>query len=143
MIVKEDVSEEIVAEMTMERRVLVVDDDPDIACYMSTLFEDHGYEVRTADSGSAALAILEEFPADVLIVDVMLAGRSGLDLMVRLRQDPRYANLPIIVVTGNDEVLGDGGRSYMASHEGIRGADRVLGKPVEPEALLSSIAQLL
>ncbi len=128
--------------MTDKRvKVLVVDDDPDIVDYVSTLLTDHGYEVATAEGARAARQILEEFDADLLIVDVLLAGRSGLDLLVNLRQDQRWAELPIVVVTGNDQVVLDGARSYTDSVG--RGADSVLGKPVVPDELLETVARLV
>ena len=121
---------------TGKGRVLVVDDDRDTALYLSVLLEDNGYEVRTAEDEVEALSRLEEFPADTVIMDVLMPGRSGLDLLVKLRSSPRWSNLMVIVVTGNDRVLEDYGKSYLSLHKGIRGPDAVLGKPVDPEALL-------
>lgn len=121
---------------TKATRVLVVDDDQDTALYLSVLLEDNGYETRTAGDADAALSQLEEFPAEAVIVDVMMPGRSGLDLLVKLRTSPRWSDLPLIVVTGNDQVLEDLGMSYLSSHPGMRGPDAVLGKPVDTEALL-------
>jgi CheY-like chemotaxis protein len=118
------------------RRVLVVDDDQDTSDYLAVLLADNGYDVRTAANQAAALSRLEEFQADTVIMDVMMPGKSGLDLLVKLRSNPRWSDLSLIVVTGNDRVLEDHGKSYLASYEGLRGPDAVLGKPVDPEALL-------
>jgi CheY-like chemotaxis protein len=117
-------------------KVLVVDDDRDTALYLSVLLEDKGYEVRAAEDEAEALSQLEEFPADTVIMDVLMPGRSGLDLLMKLRSSPRWSNLMVIVVTGNDRVLEDYGKSYLSLHKGIRGPDAVLGKPVDQEALL-------
>ena len=121
---------------TVRGRVLVVDDDRDTALYLSVLLEDKGYEVRTAEDEVEALSQLDGFPADTVIMDVLMPGRSGLDLLVKLRNSPRWRNLMVIVVTGNDRVLEDYGKSYLSLHKGIRGPDAVLGKPVDPKALL-------
>jgi len=117
-------------------RVLVVDDDQDTAEYLSVLLGDNGYEVRTADDAAVALLALEEFPADTVIMDVMMPGRSGLDLLVKLRSSPRWSDLRVVVITGNDRVLEDHGKSYLSSHGGVRGPDAVLGKPLSAAALL-------
>lgn len=114
----------------------MVDDDRDTALYLSVLLEDNGYEVRTAEDEVEALSRLEEFPADAVIMDVLMPGRSGLDLLVKLRNSPRWRDLMVIVVTGNDRVLEDYGKSYLSLHKGIRGPDAVLGKPVDPKVLL-------
>ena len=114
----------------------MVDDDRDTALYLSVLLEDKGYEVRTAEDEVEALSQLDEFPAATVIMDVLMPGRSGLDLLVKLRNNPRWRDLMVIVVTGNDRVLEDYGKSYLSLHKGIRGPDAVLGKPVDPKALL-------
>ncbi len=118
------------------RRVLVVDDDQDTLDYLSALLVDNGYEVRTATNHSTALAQLEEFEADAVLMDVRMPGKSGLDLLVKLRSSPQWNDLSVIVVTGDDRVLEDHGRSYLAAHKGLRGPDAELGKPVDPEELL-------
>ena len=124
---------------TGRKRVLVVDDDQDTLDYLSVLLLDNGYDVRVAPDEATALLQLEEFPADTVIMDVMMPGRSGLDLLVKLRSSSRWNSLSVIVVTGNDRVLEDHGRSYLSSHKGIRGPDTVLGKPVDSQALLRAL----
>ncbi len=123
-------------------RILVVDDDPDILDYLSSLLEDHGYRVRTAASADAALAALPDFQPHTVLVDVLMPGRSGLDLLVRLRLEPRWERVPVVVVTGSDTILEDDCQSYLGSHHGVRGPDGVLGKPVDPGALLAVVRHL-
>jgi two-component system sensor histidine kinase/response regulator len=123
-------------------RVLVVDDDPDIVEYLSSFLEDEGYEVVIAGDERSALMEVERSSPDVLLIDVMLPGRSGLDLLVRLRRDPRRAEIPLVLVTGDDNVLKDECRSYLESHQDVRGPDRVLGKPMERDQLLSILRKV-
>lgn len=118
------------------RQVLVVDDDPDILDYFTSFLEDQGYGVRTAANAVAALEALEKGPADAVLIDVMMPGKSGLDLLVRLRRDKRWGDIPLVVVTGNDQILQDDCQSYIGSHEGVRGPDGVLSKPIDRDALL-------
>ena len=93
-------------------------------------------EVRTAANHASALSRLEEFRADAVLMDVRMPGKSGLDLLVQLRSSPQWSDLSVIVVTGDDRVLEDHGRSYLPADKGLRGPDAELGKPVDPEALL-------
>ncbi len=130
------------ADPPVGRRILVVDDDPDILDYLSSLLEDHGYAVRTAASADAALAALPEFAPHAVLVDALMPGRSGLDLLVRVRRDPSWEHVPIVVVTGSDTILEDDCQSYLGSHHGVRGPDGVLGKPVDPGALLAVVRHL-
>ena len=123
-------------------RILVVDDDPDVVDYVSTFLRDHGYEVRSAATTTTALDELEEGPVDLVILDVLMPGRSGLDLLVTLRKDPRFAETPIVVLTGHDRVLQEGVDSYLGLQSGIRGADGVLGKPLGRDELLRLLTKL-
>jgi CheY-like chemotaxis protein len=118
-------------------KVLVVDDDPDVVEYLSSFLEDEGLEVVAACDVRAALASLEQVRPDAILIDVMLPGRSGLDLMVCLRRDPRWSGIPLVLVTGDDSVLKDDCRSYLESHQDVRGPDHVLGKPMDRDTLLS------
>jgi CheY-like chemotaxis protein len=117
-------------------KILAVDDDPDVVEYLSSFLEDEGYEVAVASDERSALTSLERFDPDAILIDVMLPGRSGLDLLVRLRRDPRRSEIPLVLVTGDDGVLRDECRSYLESHHGVRGPDHVLGKPLDRDALL-------
>ena len=129
--------------MTLPKKILVVDDDADTVEYLTTFLGDHGYETAAASDSHSALTVLQDFPADTILVDVLMPGRSGLDLLVQLRRDPRWQNVPIVVVTGSDKILEDDCQSYLGSHQGIRGPDGVLGKPVDPAALLAVVGHIM
>lgn len=124
------------------KRVLVVDDDPDIVDYLGFFLGDEGYEVSTAGRSSAALNALDEFEPDAVILDVVLPGKSGLDLLVHIRQHERWSEVPIIVLTGNDAIVQDNGKNYLAGFRLERGADLVLAKPVDRDALIAVLAAL-
>ncbi len=123
-------------------KVLIVDDDPDIVDYVSSFLRDSGYEVATAGDASQALSMVEEFEPHAVLIDVLMPGKSGLDLLVSLRKNPRWADLPLVVVTGSDQILQDDCQSYVGSHEGVRGPDGVLGKPVDRDTLLKLLKLL-
>jgi CheY-like chemotaxis protein len=125
-----------------ESRVLVVDDDPDIIDYLETLLEDHGYQVGSATDAAQALTVVAEFRPDVVLIDVLMPGKSGLDLLVNLRRDERWKDLPLVVVTGNDLILQDDCQSYLGAHRDVRGPDGVLSKPIDRAALLAVLDQL-
>ncbi|MGE5344769.1 MAG: response regulator [Acidithiobacillales bacterium] len=122
------------------RCVLIVDDDPDTVAYVSSLLEDQDYWTRSASDAAQALRALDGFRPDAILVDVLMPGRSGLDLVVTLRSDPRYRNIPLVVVTGMDQILEHDCQSYLMSLRGVSGPDAVLGKPIDPKALLAVLA---
>ena len=126
-----------------DRRVLIVEDDPDIVDYLSFFLEDEGYAVKAASRCSTAREMMDDFRPEVILIDALLPGKSGLELLVSLRRDPQWSDLPMVVVTGNDTLLEDDCQSYLGAFEGVRGPDGVLGKPVDRETLLSVLKTLL
>ena len=80
---------------------------------------------------------------DAVILDVVLPGRSGLDLLVTIRRHDRWSSVPVVVLTGNDSIVEDGGRAYLMGYDLERGADCVLAKPVDQEALIECLAKLI
>lgn len=124
------------------QRVLVVDDDPDVSDYFTSFLGDHGYQVASAASAVEAMSAVESFRPSTVLIDVMMPGRSGLDLLVRLRRDPRWEGLALVVITGDDRILQDDCQSYLGSHAGVRGPDGVLAKPIDQGALLAVLQAL-
>ncbi len=120
--------------------VLVVEDDPDLRSYLGRLLEGDGWAVTAvADAESAEQAAFSPVPdavpdvvPDVVVTDVMLPGASGLQLVARLRKDPRTARLPVIIVTGRGgpDAAGDG----LAA-----GADDYVTKPFSSRELLARV----
>lgn len=122
------------------RRVLVVDDDPDVIEYFVSFLDDHGYLVESASNAAQAVSTVDAFDPDAVLIDVMMPGRSGLDLLVTFRRHPRWSDLPIVMITGDDQVLQDDCRSYLGSHDDVRGPDGVLAKPIDQQALLDLLS---
>jgi len=123
-------------------RVLVVDDDPDIIDYFCSFLRDNGYDACSALSSETALEVIDDFHPDIVLIDILMPGKSGLDLLVRIRRHPRWSDLPLVVITGNDRILRDECQSYLASYSDVRGPDAVLAKPVDRDALTSLLEHL-
>jgi len=120
-----------------EGSVLVVDDQEANVTLLADLLHVHGFAVERAASGEEALATIERHAPDIVLLDVMMPGLSGLDVCQRLRADPRHRALPIILVTSLDP-----------EKERIRGleagADYYLAKgSFHDEALLDAVRDLI
>jgi DNA-binding response OmpR family regulator len=121
--------------MAYERaaRVLVVEDDDDIAQVLQRLLRTEGYEVRTADDGNEALDEAKQFLPDLVILDLGLPGRDGIDVARELRDRD---DTPILMLTARDAV-----ESRVAGLDS--GADDYLVKPFERQELLARLRALL
>jgi CheY-like chemotaxis protein len=86
----------------MAKRILIIDDEPTIVMFLSELLADKGYVVLTAYTGDEGLGLLErESPFHLIITDLMLPGTSGQEVVRRVRENPRYDRVPIIIITGS------------------------------------------
>ena len=81
--------------------ILVADDNPILLQGLSRALVAAGYRVHTVSSGAAIFPFLERAPAlpDLLLLDVMMPGMTGLDVLRRLGEDPRWSALPVILIT--------------------------------------------
>jgi len=84
------------------RRILVVDDDAGVRSMMEEMLESVEADVRTASDGIHALEVLQEFNAGLIFLDLLMPRMGGMELLSRLRSDPKWAGTPIIVVTSKD-----------------------------------------
>jgi DNA-binding response OmpR family regulator len=117
-------------------RVLVVDDDPEIGTFLSTLLELEGIESSVATSAAAALEQLDRGVPHLVLLDVAMPDRDGIDLCRELKNDPRTAEVPVFVVSarpGKDVV-----ERAMAA-----GAEEFIRKPFENSELISRIRDRL
>lgn len=118
-------------------RVLVVDDDASITTFLKRALAYEGYQVETAADGPSGLAIARDNPPDLVILDVMMPGLDGVELLRRLRAGEREAGaLPILMLTARDEVS-----DRVAGLDA--GADDYLVKPFALEELTARIRALL
>jgi len=123
---------------TSERgRVLIVDDDRKILDLLVELLQLEGYEIATAADGSEALARALSFAPDVVLSDVVMPEMGGLELCRRLKENPRTADVPVMLISGRIP-SDDGGI------EGLHaGADDYLDLPFRNEELLVKVARLV
>jgi len=116
-------------------RILIADDEPDLLELLQVNLEVEGHDVRTACTGTQALEqALAERP-DLVILDVMMPGLDGLEVLRALRTEPGYAELPIVLLSarGSDPEIFEGWRS---------GANYYITKPFQIEELLEFIGQV-
>jgi CheY-like chemotaxis protein len=117
------------------RKILVVDDDPDLRTILRLIFERAGYEVAEAGHGKAALDLIggSQLP-DVVLTDLMMPVMDGNELIRRLRAESRTASILIVVVSANAN-----------ASEGVRAslwADAVMSKPFIPAHLVKLVQSL-
>jgi DNA-binding response OmpR family regulator len=121
-------------EMEPGTRVLVVEDDRDIARLVELALEQHGFEVRCAHDGPSGLTAAEAFDPDVVVLDIMLPKMDGVGVLKRLRGSGN--RVPVIMLTARDTTSDK-------VHSLDLGADDYLTKPFDVEELLARLRALL
>src|SRR6188768_3181415 len=122
--------------MTKSASILVVDDDPEIVTMLSTRLSKRGYKVSTASDGHKAIETAKRERPDVVLLDVMMPGKSGWEVARALKQDPVTQAIKIVMVTAIGEHVNE-----MTSP--LYGADAHIDKPFEFESLERVIAGLI
>ncbi|MBE9536337.1 MAG: response regulator transcription factor [Proteobacteria bacterium] len=115
-------------------RVLLVEDEKDLAGIIKQGLEEHGYSVDMAHDGEEGLYMAENYPVDVIVLDIMLPIMSGLDILKTIRSND--INTPVIMLTAKDTVRDKIGGLDI-------GADDYLTKPFDFDELLARIRALL
>ncbi|RMG97801.1 MAG: response regulator [Chloroflexi bacterium] len=117
-------------------RVLVIDDDRIIRKIIESNLTSLGYEVIIATNGQEGLQLLKAHQPDVVITDKVMPGLDGIEVTKRIRRDPAYAHLPILMLTGESDL-----EDKLGAFEA--GADDYLGKPFEVAELAARLTALL
>ena len=127
-----------------EKRILVVDDEPDVRNFLATCIEDAGFQVDTACDGAQALERLQTDPPDLMTLDMVMPRVSGISLMRQIRGMEQFAKLPVIIITAHahDELGSEDIRGFSAFTSGLR-PRYTMEKPVTPQKLVSAICEIL
>lgn len=117
-------------------RVLIVDDEPNIVTSLEFLMRESDYDVRVAGNGDEALRLMETFRPNLVLLDVMMPRRSGFEVCRKIRENPAFAEVKIVLLTAKGRDL--------EREEGLGlGADAYVTKPFSTQELMSTVRGLL
>ncbi|MBW3084607.1 Phosphate regulon transcriptional regulatory protein PhoB [Austwickia sp. TVS 96-490-7B] len=122
--------------MTGAVSILVADDDTDIRDLVTFKLTQSGYQVRAVPDGETAWAELQRQPPDVAVLDVMMPGLTGIDVLRRVREDDRTKDIPVILLTARSRDV-DREEGY------ANGASDYLVKPFSPRELVQRVVAVL
>jgi len=120
----------------MAKRVLVVDDEPNIVMSLRFLMEREGFEVEVAPTGEAALAALDDRPADLVLLDVMMPEMDGFEVCQRIRDNPAWRRTKVVMLTAK-------GRDVEREKGLALGADLYVTKPFSTRELVAEVKRML
>jgi Response regulators consisting of a CheY-like receiver domain and a winged-helix DNA-binding domain len=118
------------------KKILIVDDEPDIITTIEMMLESSNYTTITAQDGQEALEKVEKHSPDLLVLDINMPKVDGYTVFKKLRADPKFRDIPIIILTANTE-YGDVKKCI------TEGVEAYLTKPFKTETLLGLMKGLL
>ena len=121
--------------------ILVVDDEPLTATAIADLLEAEGYRTVHAPHGDAALQLIAETPVDLVLLDVFMPQKEGLETIRELRA--RYPDLPVIVMSGGPRATTVGSAGTYLSIGRLLGAAATLAKPITRDVLIAAVTAAL
>jgi DNA-binding response OmpR family regulator len=111
--------------------ILVVDDDPHIRASLTEALELEGYQVQVAESGVQALALMARTPPSLVLLDLMIPGINGWQVLESMRRAPRLSHIPVFIVTA------------MPDTSGVGGGHPIFTKPLKLDRMMRTIAAFL
>jgi CheY-like chemotaxis protein len=127
-----------------DKTILVVDDEPNVRQYLSTVLEDAGFNVVSAGDGMEALEIIKQSPPDFISLDLIMPKKSGHKLLHELRRNKQWARIPVLIVTAHaQDDLGKADLQDLLDNRMMSGPETYLEKPVNPLSYVQSIQRAL
>jgi CheY-like chemotaxis protein len=121
------------------KTILVVDDEPDVVTFLSTLFEDNGFRVITAENGAEAIQKFRSEHPDLVTLDITMPEQSGVKTYRQMKEDPDLGKTPIIIVTGVSSDF----EKFISQRKQVPKPDGYISKPIEKEELLKIVSGLI
>jgi DNA-binding response OmpR family regulator len=120
----------------MGKRILIADDEPNIVVSLEFLMKRQGHVVRVVGTGEEALNAVGEFRPDLILLDIMMPRMSGYDLCQRVRENPAWHGIKIILLSAR-------GRDIDVTKGMALGADAYVTKPFSTKGLIAKVQQML
>ncbi len=129
----------------MSKKVLVVDDDPDVRLFSVTVLEENGYSPIEAANGEEGLKMIKAEKPDLIILDVLMPRQSGIRLYREMKTDKALKDIPIIILSGIAKKTFLRSQKAMTEFGGkpVPEPEIYLEKPVEPEELAATIKKVM
>ena len=121
------------------KKILIVDDEPDVAAYLETLFQDNGYNTIIAYDGVAGVKIAQAEKPDLITLDVTMPNQSGIKTYECYKSDPDLIHTPVIIITATGDAFPD----FLEKFKGLPDPEGFMGKPIDPFKLIEMISKVL
>ncbi len=135
----------MIAAEAKPKKILVIDDEPDVVRYLETLLQDNGYQTVSAPDGKQGFEKARAEHPDLICLDITMPEKSGVRFYRELREDRELGAVPVVVVTA---VTGFGGdpasfEKFLSTRPQVPSPDAFVPKPIDRGAFLAAVSNLL
>jgi CheY-like chemotaxis protein len=129
----------------ISKKVVLVDDEEDIVLYLQTALEDAGLVALTASNASDGLELIREEAPDLVCLDILMPGESGMSLFQKLRSDPTLKEIPVLITSGLNISKELGDIDYRLLPDGTRlpEPEGIVEKPLTAEQFIAAVTSLI
>jgi len=124
---------------TSKKTILIIEDEPDVITYLSTILDDNGYDVEIAINGVEAMRKIKTLRPDLISLDISLPEKTGVNIYCELKENPQLSSIPVVMVTGIHQDF----ENYIRSQKELPPPDGYISKPFLVDELLKVIANLI
>lgn len=121
------------------KKILVVDDEPDVVTYLEAIFQDNGFEVIAAYNGKEAFEKAVKEKPDLISLDITMPEESGIRSYRDLQENDATKDIPIIIVTGIDPQF----KRFIETRKQVKPPAAYFEKPIEPDELVGKVKEIL
>ena len=125
--------------MADKKKILVIDDEPDVRTFFTTLLEDAGHETVVAENGQEALEKVKDQRPDLITLDISMPETSGVRFYRDMKESEEYKGIPVIIITGISTDFG----KFISTRRQVPPPEGYLSKPIDQEEFLEMVAKLL
>lgn len=125
------------------KKILIIDDEPDIVSYLSLLLENHGYRVVSASDGKEGLALAKREHPDLVCLDIMMPRKTGVALYQEIKTDPGLKKLPCIIISAYESAYTFKGQAFrrLVQDKSIPEPLRFFEKPIDVPVFIGFIEE--
>ncbi len=116
------------------KKVVVIDDEEDVVTYLDALLKDNGYEVYAAQGGRDGLDLIKRVKPDLICLDILMPGETGMSLYRRIRNDSDIKDVPVLIISG---------MNYRRESEEVSPPQGYIEKPITPGSLIETVRSLI
>ena len=122
-----------------KKTILVIDDEPDVRDFITTILEDNGYATMSADDGGQGIDKVKEHRPDLVTLDITMPEKSGVRFYRDMKESDEWKDIPIIIITG----IASEFEKFISTRKQVPPPEAYVSKPIDPKEILKLVKKFI